>query len=446
MKIQIGIALLVSGLLVTAGCGMNSTDGGDNPSTETQRTGLALTVDLNGTTEISAMRFYVETCDGEEVLTEERALEEMNFPNGVPDFINQALTDDSAYAFADHFMVLDAGCYNAEITPLDADGEPSEVCSPARGNNLQVSEGETTEVILVSQCGNEGAGAMDVLGLFNHAPRFTMLEYDPSKFLMCQAVTICATASDGDGNRLEFEWNQVSGPELAAGPTVTDTSVDGAEATECVSITPDTTGSYGFEVTVFDQVTGENGDAMRIETFFGDNGQDDLQSRATLAFPLYVNCPDGIEPEDVGGIIDEDVHTKGPEEVGGIIDEDAHTKGPEEVGGIIDEDAYTKGPEEVGGIIDNGHYKKNYKKHHSKNGPEEVGGVIDDDHKKGPEEVGGIIDDHKKGPEEVGGVIDEDHKKGPEEVGGIIDEDHKKGPEEVGGIIDDHKKDDNDDD
>lgn len=55
--------------------------------------------------------------------------------------------------YGEHYFTLVPGCYDVTSQPLRGDtDEPSEHCLPAHARGVQVSEGLTTELELVSQC------------------------------------------------------------------------------------------------------------------------------------------------------------------------------------------------------------------------------------------------------------------------------------------------------
>ena len=108
-------------------------------------------------------------------------------------------------AFADWFVVLNPGDYEVTATPLSASGEPSQVWAPTSGT-ATVFRGETTELLLVSQC-SAGSGALDVTVTFDSVPFIEELEFRPSKFTCSgDPTSMVATATDADGDPLTYEW------------------------------------------------------------------------------------------------------------------------------------------------------------------------------------------------------------------------------------------------
>lgn len=166
-------------------------------------------------------------------------------------------------AFADWFVVLNPGDYEVTATPLSASGEPSQVCAPTSGT-ATVFRGETTELLLVSQC-SAGSGALDVTVTFDSVPFIEELEFRPSKFTCSgDPTSMVATATDADGDPLTYEWQVIAIPDAA-----TDTSY-------CLG--------YVDANATFSAVV-----AGRYELLLSVS---DGRGVATLRFPIYVNrCP-----------------------------------------------------------------------------------------------------------------------------------------------------------
>ncbi|RAL22863.1 hypothetical protein DL240_08195 [Lujinxingia litoralis] len=490
--IRLTLALLGAGLL--ASCGMETLDPeAPDPSQETGETGLALTIDLSEVETVAGVRFLVETCDGEEVIVDERDLSELDFPDDDA-FEELGVAGQEGVIFADYFVVLDAGCYDVELVPIDESGAEVEQCEPSIATDVEVRPGLTTEIAMVSQCGGDNTGAMDVLGVLNFSPALTQLSFDPSKMVACEELTICATGVDSDADDLEFEWEQLAGPTPSEALRVVSTTEpdDEGRVTECVSLTPGNTGAYAYEVRAYDVLVDTDGERVRVEDLLRQAGDDETRSHARLSFPVYATC-DGAEEGVLGEVEDERPREKEhrdeePEGVLGEVEEDRprekehRDEVPEEVLGEVEEpeeEHKKKGhrdeePEEVLGEVEEDRPRE---KEHRDEEPEEVLGEVEEpeeEHKKKthrdeePEEVLGEVEEDRprekehrdEEPEEVLGEVEEpeeEHKKKthrdeePEEVLGEVEEDRPREkehrdeePEEVLGEVEEpeeeHKK------
>ncbi|WP_230467285.1 hypothetical protein [Lujinxingia vulgaris] len=455
--IRLALSLACAGAL--AGCGMESLDPpAPDPSGGGGETGLALTVDLSEVESVAGVRFIVETCEGEEVVVDERTLDELDFPDDEA-FDDLEVADQQGVIFADYFVVLEEGCYDVEIVPIDEDGEEVELCEPSLASGVEVRAGETTEIAMVSQCGGDNFGAMDVLGVLNFSPTLTRLDFDPSKLVECEALTICATAVDSDADDIEFEWEQRSGPTPREGLEVSSTSDPNAdgEVVECVTLTPGNTAAYAFEVRAYDVIVDGDGERVRVETLLREN-DDTARSHARLSFPVYSTCEE--PPADDEGVLGEiedepaDDHQKDKERpdedvLGEVEDEptDDHQKDKErpdeDVLGEVEEpeeehkkkDHRDEEEEDVLGEVEEPE-EEHKKKDHRDEEEEDVLGEVEE-----PEEEEHKKKDHRdEEEEEVLGEVEEpeeeEHKKKDhrdeeeEEVLGEVEEpeeeEHKK--------------------
>jgi len=236
---------------------------GDPAAVGLGSTGMALAVEVPAETDVRAIRLTVVRvpCGDEEIepltLTTDAALEGPLPGDLVPGAVEAGLDADGEYLFGDEFWVLPAGCYDVTVQPLDASGQPSADCAPARAERAVVEAGQTTELVLVSECGpaGDGEGGLDVIGTVDgcHPPRITRLELDPpGTVTSCDGVQACATATDDDGDPLRFVWEQLGGPPLLEGPEVVSREEDGGETTVCVRVVPSRAGVYQLRVTVYD--------------------------------------------------------------------------------------------------------------------------------------------------------------------------------------------------
>ena len=343
---KFGVALGLSAL-IWSGC---AEDTSPNPEdTDTTATGIALTLDVASMEDVAALQFDISTCDGEEAAFEEVPISELEFTE------EMELDVTGTAAFADYFATLEAGCYDVEMIALDEEGEMLDGCSVAMAQGVEVETGQTTEIVMVSHCGGPPTGGLDVLGVLNFAPSITQLSYDPSKIVECEAIEVCATAVDSDGDGIEFEWAQLSGPDPLVAPEVISSTEDNGVYTECIDMTPGYTGAYAFEVTAFDTMENEEGETVRVEEVL--QVEDEVfASHASLAFPAYATCE---EPEeDVLGEVEDDKEKKyedEEEDVLGEVEDDKKKKYEDEEEDVLGEveDEKKKKDEDVLGEVEN---------------------------------------------------------------------------------------------
>jgi hypothetical protein len=286
---------LALGLVGPVACG--PVDPMEQESDLTGRTGLELTLQLDEYSDVAAIGFKIDrqSCAGEEFtpysLELKRDLEEIRLPGGIPGFEDNPFDEDSSHAFADLFVDLPEGCYNITTMPLAADGGPSQDCSPASTWNVQIVDGQTTEILLINQCWpKEGRGAIDVIAGLNHPPELVAVAFERSKFVyQCTDQVVCATAKDVDWDPIEFTWTNAGGPApLYAGPEVVSTTTnDDGSVTQCVRMVAGTPGGYDTELVVYDLMHDTaNGGYMRIQDYLFQGGNL-YPSNDKLTFPFY---------------------------------------------------------------------------------------------------------------------------------------------------------------
>ena len=267
--------------------------------------GMALTMDILADTDVAGMRYEIDrvACPGGDGDFEpwsadaEVDLEDLLLPGGLDAFEDQPLDGESAHLFADYFTMTPAGCYDVTVTPLDEDGEPSDDCATASAEGVEVEDGETTEILLVSQCDGPERGALDTVAVVNHPPTLDAVTYNPSKFTTCgDTVEICATATDPDGDPIEFDWDFPEGLTVEAGPI----GSDGETTTQCASVIAESGDSYNIDLTVYDLFV-EDGELVRAEDWLQARGEDE-ESHDDLTFPLHVQCDEPICPEGAAAI------------------------------------------------------------------------------------------------------------------------------------------------
>ena len=291
----LGLALLLAGCLGTQGKSGEGSHSGE--------TGLAIAAAANtgGQTDVAQMRYSINRvacADGEKIDALNRTitvkLESMMLPGGIAAFENSPLDKNSEHPFSDHFEVVPAGCYNIDAMPLTKGGADSADCAPAWAKGISVVDGETSEVALISQCRGAAVGALDTVVALNRPPTLEQVKYMPSKFISVgDTDTICATASDPNGDPVEFTWTNV-GP-VCDNPIVTANDTAGKSTTQCVSLTATMAGSFMFEVKIYDLLHDESGKLIRFEQWLRDNGYPN-DSHDSLRLPLYVAADPGHEP------------------------------------------------------------------------------------------------------------------------------------------------------
>ncbi len=293
----VSIAALTLGLLgLSVGCQEEPA-----PHETTSATGMALSADLTGESDVATMRFEVTPVDcssgeptGDPVVTEV-PFEDFTIPGGISELENKPLDAESSHVFADLFSDVPPGCYDIVATPLGEDGLPSGICAAAHEDGVEVVEGETTEVLLINQCAGSDSSAIDTIATLNHEPEVTV-EFEDSKFVCSGSPqVICASAVDPDEDPLEFVWS-VSGGDAITGPTVVSRDFDPTTntQTECVEVRASEPGRYDVNVAVYDLVW-RDGEPVRIEDWLATEGYPS-ESHGELSFFFYAaECKASLE-------------------------------------------------------------------------------------------------------------------------------------------------------
>jgi len=296
----LGLAFLLAGCLGT------QEQSGEEGS-HAGETGLAIATAANtgGDTDIAKMKYSISrvACeDGEKIEALNRTitvnLESMMLPGGIPAFENSPLDRNSKHPFSDHFEAMPAGCYNIDAIPLTKGEEQSADCAPAWAKGISVVDGEPAEVFLISQCKGAAVGALDSLVALNRPPTLEQVKYQPGKFInVGDTDVICVTASDPNGDPVEFAWTNV-GP-VCDQPAVVANDTGGNSTTQCVALHATMAGSFMFEVKIYDLLHAE-GNLIRFEQWFSDHGYPN-ESHDSLRLPLYVAAGADIGPSDDHG-------------------------------------------------------------------------------------------------------------------------------------------------
>jgi hypothetical protein len=258
--------------------------------------GARLAVDYLGDTDVVGFHFEIVrvACDSGDSfepfsLQANVDLEDFLFPGEV-DFLGQTLDPDASHVGSDLFVSLEPGCYDLLATPassLDVDDPdswtPSEDCATARAQGIEVADGQTTDVTLISQCVGDEVGALDALAVLNHPPVLSTTVQD--KFaLECEPVEVCVTAIDPDDDPIEIvldprvpsgEWLRESGPLQLVGWEA------GVRIWEqCFTVVPHAAADYTYLVYAYDLLA----DSSRIEDVVAPEISHD-----ELSFPIYTS-------------------------------------------------------------------------------------------------------------------------------------------------------------
>jgi hypothetical protein len=269
-------------------------DIGDLEDVQGGDTGINITgASVAGWTDVAQIKLAISrvACVKGEKVEEYRTsaiepLASMQLPGGIPAFENNPLDAGSQHSFSDHFESLMPGCYDVVATPLQQDGSVSDDCDVSSQYGIVVEEGQTTDVMLISQCSGTSIGALDTTVALNQPPALWDLTFTPSKFMSaCQKTIVCATAADPNNDPMEFEWVETSGRPLAM--SVVSVQRESGTTTECVQIQPSGPGNFSIEVRVFDLVHDPNIGLIRVERWLREHGNPGF-SRASLAFPVFV--------------------------------------------------------------------------------------------------------------------------------------------------------------
>ena len=197
-------------LSVIAGCTSAQRAEVQNP------TGAMLRTDYLGGTDVEGFHFAIArvACDGEEVApfswSSTVDLADSVFPHGV-ELVEETFDSSSQHIGSDLFVALEAGCYQVTATPATAiegeDWTPSADCAASSTQSVEIDDGTTTDVILVSQCqGDVEIGNLNAVASINHPP-VVELAVDTAFNYQCEPVTVCAIATDDDNDAIAFAWD-----------------------------------------------------------------------------------------------------------------------------------------------------------------------------------------------------------------------------------------------
>lgn len=299
------ITALVAGAALVAGVavGCAGTDGENEPD-DIERTAMEMTVELDDKVDVAGIRFSIfEHQQDDPQYVQEHNLEEMTLPEAMPEFLEDPFDEDSEHLFARHTQPIDTGSWDVMAEPIDEDGQLVDECEPVTAEGVEVEEGETTQVLLVSQCEvtdpekvlaePADEGELDAVAALNHPPQITSVQAVPSDELQCPAtLELCADVVEPDRDPVVFDWVVLEGPEPLEGPTETVFEEDNGDWHKCVEyVLPDETANYLFELTVWDRFI-VDGQLITVEGWYRDQGFGEIESRDTATIPVSVDCPD----------------------------------------------------------------------------------------------------------------------------------------------------------
>ncbi|MCB9664666.1 MAG: hypothetical protein H6732_11180 [Alphaproteobacteria bacterium] len=272
--------------------------------------GLLLTSDILAGTDVAGFVYTVTQVDcdtGEPVVppftaTASEDLADAVLPGG-GGLTNAPYDGGSQHLFADHFFWLPEGCYDVEVVPVDADGNPSEDCYPSHADGVPVVDGQVTEILLINQCKGEPFGGLDVIATLNHPPTIVDLWYDEGKFT-CDEVTVCIEVDDPDFDPLLIRWKPPQGGTMTG---LTEEPGPNGTTIFCATFSFEKPGDYEVSAVVYDMAWDAAGNPVPIETLLAQQG-DAYPSNDTITFPVHVlddeacmcTCPEGFEPTPAG--------------------------------------------------------------------------------------------------------------------------------------------------
>lgn len=241
-------------------CGID-TDVSDGQSGVVDDGTLHMMVDAETDTDVEAVAISLETCDGEEVVADEVALEALTRRTLVP-----AHAQQRGHLFVEEMRSVEPGCYELEVQLVGADARPIEDCSPAVGHDIEVREAETTEVVVFSRC---------------HEAELHVesLRFEPGFRVGCgESVEVCATV-DGRGADVETRWEGDGTQEVE--PTSSDFETGGEGHDECVDWPIDDHGEHIGSLEAYRARAEAAGESHEV------------------GFTTYRECPEGGEIETV---------------------------------------------------------------------------------------------------------------------------------------------------
>ncbi len=261
-----------------------SSDPNASPPASASQTELGLSAAVSTSSDVEKMRYTVSRCGGNRVQREMRDLASSSFPGNLETFHRRPYDPDSKHRFSDMFVMLDAGCYTVRVEPLRDDGTPSPKCAPA-AKQAHVTDGGTTEIVLISQCEGDERGGLDVAGTINHEPEIRDITYTPSKFVPCaEEAQVCIEATDADNEPLRVEFGIEKGPTPRTSPKLSTPVDEKGRIVSCLSFMPGQ-GDWQLKYRVWDRVWFQN-QLIDIETYIENYQHGSHHSHDTMYLPL----------------------------------------------------------------------------------------------------------------------------------------------------------------
>lgn len=219
MKLHRIFGLMAAAAFLAAGCANgnapspNPAAGGGGGDTGTIYAALTLPGPVH---DVASMEFKVvagtDDCSGTALLPVKNV---PLHPEMLPTGMDPNGASGDSHPFADALFVLPPGTYRVCAQPLTDKLEVSQYCAPTT-DLFTVLASATTEKVLISQCAGTPNGAIDIPAELNDPPTVDLLQIAPSKFITtCQVGELHATASDPNGDPIDFTWSVVSKPDLA---------------------------------------------------------------------------------------------------------------------------------------------------------------------------------------------------------------------------------------
>lgn len=285
-----GLSKLALSALVLAGCS-DSLFGEKSQDRSNSLSGARLTVTLGGDNDVVGFHFQVDAvaCEADAEFAEfsysaNVALDDTAFPGRIEFLEEKPLDSDSSHMGADFFVALDPGCYIVTASPASEirgdEWTPSEDCSTAVSDPLDVVGGYTTETILLSQCEGDLVGAVDALVVLNTPP--VVIPNVENKFNnQCEPVEVCAQGWDPDDDPIEFAFENLSSTPFFS-MELSDLALIGYEDghrlwEQCATIVSQDIADYTVEIRAYDLAYDEHGAEIRIEDYIGEDSHGWIQ-------------------------------------------------------------------------------------------------------------------------------------------------------------------------
>ena len=297
-KLSVVICVLST---VIAGC----STGPNQADASMLETGVNLRTDYLGGTDVEGFHFDITrvACDGEEIEDWSTSfnvdLADSVFPHGV-ELLEQTYDSASQHVGSDVFVSLEVGCYSVDATPASrVDGDDwvaSEDCAESATEVAEVTDGATSEVVLLSQCvGDEFLGNLSAVATLNHPPVLE-IALDTAFALQCEEITFCALSWDDDNDPIEFGWELLSDATVYSGE-ISELEAVGIEDghviwEQCATMVGADIAEFEFLVTAYDL----DADGGRLEAAVEGESHDTQQFAVQTSFGETPMCWD----EDAG--------------------------------------------------------------------------------------------------------------------------------------------------